>query len=100
MTNKIFAAAVCLAFSTATGVYAGSGDRHAVKPHDSNLPADGYASDNLGLADTSRVFDLDEVVIVSQPKEVLRLRRQPLSSSVLSGRDLYNIGVRDLTDLS
>ena len=100
MTNKIFAAAVCLAFSTATGVYAGSGDRHAVKPHDSNLPADGYASDNLGLADTSRVFDLDEVVIVSQPKEVLRLRRQPLSSSVLSGRDLNNIGVRDLTDLS
>ena len=46
------------------------------------------------------MFDLDEVVIVSQPKEVLRLRRQPLSSSVLSGRDLNNIGVRDLTDLS
>lgn len=53
-----------------------------------------------GIVDTSRVVDLDEVVVVSQPKEVLSLRQQPLSSSVFTGRDLGNLGVRDLGDLS
>ena len=52
------------------------------------------------IADTSRVFDLDEVVVISQPKEMLSLRQQPLSSTVLTGRDLSALGVRDLTDLT
>ena len=30
------------------------------------------------LSDSSKVFDIDEVVVVSQPKEVLRLRQQAL----------------------
>ena len=38
------------------------------------------------LSDSSRVVDLDEVVVVSQPKEQYRLRLQPLSSSVFSAR--------------
>lgn len=54
----------------------------------------------LGLADTSRVHDLDEVVVVSQPKEVMRLRRQPLSSTVFTSREMSMLGVRDLGDLA
>ena len=38
--------------------------------------------DAEALADSSRVIDLDEVVVVSQPKEQVRLRLQPVSSSV------------------
>ena len=33
---------------------------------------------NISLSDTTQVVDLDEVVVVSQPKEVMRLRQQPL----------------------
>lgn len=56
--------------------------------------------DNSEVVDTSRVFDLDEVVVVAQPKELLRLRQQPLSSSVFTSRELGSLGVRDLSDLS
>lgn len=56
--------------------------------------------DKSAISDTSRVFDLDEVVIVSQTKEVLRLRQQPLSSSILTGREINSLGIRDLCDLS
>ena len=36
------------------------------------------------FADSSKVFDIDEIVVVSQPKETRRLRQQALSSSSLS----------------
>ena len=52
------------------------------------------------LADTSRVIDLDEVTIVSQPKEQVRLRLQPLSSSVFGSEQLKQLNVRDLSQLS
>lgn len=52
------------------------------------------------LTDTSRVFNLDEIVVVSQPKEVMSLRRQPLSSTVFTSRELSQTGVRDLSELS
>jgi outer membrane receptor protein involved in Fe transport len=50
--------------------------------------------------DTSRVADLDEVVVVAQPKETARLRLQPLASSVFGNGELARFGVRDLRDLS
>jgi len=50
--------------------------------------------------DTSRVRNLDEVVVISQPKETAALRRQPLSSSVFTGRELRATGARDLSELS
>ena len=50
--------------------------------------------------DTSRVVDLDEVVIVAQPKEQTRLRLQPLSSSVFGSEQMQQINVRDLSQLS
>ena len=43
-------------------------------------PIDGLT--NEALTDTSKVVDLDEVVVVAQPKEQVRLRLQPVSSSV------------------
>ena len=52
------------------------------------------------MADSSRVCDLDEVVVVSQTKEFYRLRQQPLSSTVLSGDNLFSLGVRDIREVS
>ena len=52
------------------------------------------------LNDSSRLYDLDEVVVVAQAKEFYRLRLQPLSSTVLAGKDLSRLGVRDLRDIS
>lgn len=54
----------------------------------------------MSLADTSRVFNLDEVVVVSQPKEFASLRRQPLSSTVFTSCELDVLGARDLSELS
>ncbi|MBR5689249.1 MAG: TonB-dependent receptor plug domain-containing protein, partial [Prevotella sp.] len=50
--------------------------------------------------DTSRIFDLDEVVVVSQPKEQVRLRLQPLSSSVFGSEQIQQLNARDLSQLS
>ena len=52
------------------------------------------------LADTSKVVDLDEVIVVSQPKEQVRLRLQPMSSSVFGSEQLQQLNVRDLSQLS
>ena len=50
--------------------------------------------------DTSRVVDLDELIIVSQPKEVASLRRQPLSSTVFTDRELTRLGIRNMSQLA
>ena len=52
------------------------------------------------IVDTSRVVDLDELVVVSQPKEVLRLRRQPLSSSIFTEHELTSLNIRSASQLS
>ena len=52
------------------------------------------------LTDTSKVVDLDEVVVVAQPKEQVRLRLQPVSSSVFGSEQLQQLNVRDLSQLS
>ena len=52
------------------------------------------------LADSSRVYDLDEVVVVSQSKEFHKLRHQPISSTVLTSGEMNLLGVRDLSDAS
>ena len=56
--------------------------------------------DAEALGDSSRVIDLDEVVVVSQPKEQVRLRLQPVSSSVFGSEQLQQLNVRDLSQLS
>ena len=52
------------------------------------------------FADSSRVVDLDEVVVVSQPKEQVRLRLQPVSSTVFTGNEFNSLNITDLRDLS
>ncbi|MGI6243119.1 MAG: TonB-dependent receptor [Prevotella sp.] len=61
------------------------------------------ASANVGpynLNDTSRVYDLDEVTVIRQPKEQYRLRLQPISSSMYSEADVAMLSTRDLRELS
>lgn len=59
-------------------------------------------SDNLTSLenDTSRVIDLDEVVVISQPKEAFQLRLQPVSSSVFSQSMLNNLQIDNVQTLS
>ena len=56
--------------------------------------------DTEALSDSSKVVDLDEVVVVSQPKEQVRLRLQPVSSNVFGSEQLQQLNVRDLSQLS
>lgn len=65
-----------------------------------NLMLPLMAGNDMTLADSSRVYDLDEVVVVSQSKEYMKLRQQPLSSNVLTGNEMSTLGVRDLRDIS
>ncbi|HEY9544325.1 TonB-dependent receptor, partial [Prevotella sp.] len=52
------------------------------------------------IVDTSKVREIDEVVVVSQPKEQFLLRHQTLSSNVYSGMQLANLGARDLREVA
>lgn len=64
------------------------------------LSATATAAAGNGAADSSRVVDLDEVVVVSLPKEAFRLRQQPLSSSIFTTADMNRTGARDIRSLS
>lgn len=67
----------------------------------SQLPAVAEASiENPSLADSSRVYDLDAVYVVAQPKEQLLLRRQSLSSSMFSDSEMASFHIDDLRSLS
>lgn len=97
--NKTYLSLICLAFAWPLTTPA------AVPDNNASDKATHYTTDrpenSPGEAvDTSRVYDLDEIVIISQPKEVLSLRRQPLSSSVFSGRDINSLGIQGLSDIS
>ena len=65
-----------------------------------NIAAVETAETTTLVTDSSRVVDLDEVVIVSQSKEFLKLRHQPVSATVLTNHELGALGIRDLRDLS
>ncbi len=58
------------------------------------------ASEVINTSDTARVVDLDEVIVVSQPKEQFRLRQQPVSSTLFGEDDILTLNSRDLRDLS
>lgn len=68
------------------------------------VPSQLNAMDNdfcvSALADTSKVYDLDEIVVVTQPKESYRLRMQPISSSVFTARELDALKIDDVRGLS
>ncbi len=65
-----------------------------------SIATSAWADSSLAPADSSRVYDLDEVVVVSQSKEYAKLRQQPLSSTVLTGNEIGSLGVRDLREIS
>ena len=56
--------------------------------------------DEVVPGDTARVYDIDEIVVVSQPKEHTVLRQQPISSNVLSVRELEGLSLHDLREIS
>lgn len=67
------------------------------------LSLDNKRVDNTNFkvfTDSSKVFDIDEVVVVSQPKENVRLRQQSLSSTSVGGFQIQKLGTRDLRELS
>lgn len=50
--------------------------------------------------DSTRVHDLDEVVISSQPKDAYRLRQQPLSATLFGSADMHALHIQDIHDIS
>lgn len=52
------------------------------------------------LNDSSRVHDIEEVVVVALPKEPYRLRQQPLSSTAFAEADLSRLSARSLKDVA
>ena len=52
------------------------------------------------VVDTSRVYNIEEAVIVASPKETSFLKRQPLSASLLGQQDLQALGATDIQGLS
>ena len=60
------------------------------------LPLTGRAA----VSDTSRVYNIEEAVVVASPKETAFLRSQPISAGLLGAADLQAIGATTLSDLS
>ena len=66
-----------------------------------------YTSENsaperiyVSNADSSRIHDLDEIIVVSQPKESTLLRYQPMASSMFSSAETEKLGIHDISELS
>ena len=62
-----------------------------------SLPTNGSIS---APADTTRVIDIEEVVVIATPKENNRLRQQPLSATSFSHGDMRNNSVTSVKSLS
>ena len=52
------------------------------------------AETEVAPLDSSRVYNLDEVVFVPRTKDSKALRLQPVSSSVLTGKEMSNLYAR------
>lgn len=61
---------------------------------------DNMAKTYVSLSDSSRIFNLDEIVVISQPKESTYLRQQPLASSIFTSSETGKLAVRNICDLS
>ena len=60
----------------------------------------GITPSEVAANDTSRIVDLDEVIVVSEPKDLHLLRQQPLSSTLFSATEMKQLNLRDLRDVS
>lgn len=91
---------VCIGLA-AVALQASAADNERATCSDLSLgTSEKYADANGLLADSSRVYDIDEVVVVSQPKENFRLRQQALSSTSFGSYQMQRLGSRDLRELS
>ena len=91
---------VCIGLA-AVALQASAADNERATCSDLSLgTSEKFADANGLLADSSRVYDIDEVVVVSQPKENFRLRQQPLSSTSFGSYQMQRLGSRDLRELS
>lgn len=52
------------------------------------------------VIDTARIVDVDEVVVVTSPKESIRLRHQPLASTLFGKEEIAQQGIGALPDIS
>ncbi len=64
------------------------------------MPIGAYADRYVIVNDSSKVYDIDEVVVVNQPKENFRLRKQPLSSTSFDISYLKSLNVQDIRQIS
>ncbi len=55
---------------------------------------------NILNNDSSKVVDIDEIIVTPQTKDAFKLRRQPLSSFSFSSTDLTRLSVNDIRELS
>jgi len=62
----------------------------------SSLPIGIQANNIIESGDTSRVYDIDEIIVIDQPKEAFRLRQQPLSSTSFNGDLIRSLNVQDV----
>lgn len=60
----------------------------------------GLVPDVRQLSDSSKVHDIEEVVVVALPKETYRLRQQPLSATSLAAADLASQSAHSLRDVA
>ena len=51
-------------------------------------------------ADTSRVIDIEEVVVVASPKENFKLREQPSSVTLFSRENMECLGIKSIKNLT
>lgn len=51
-------------------------------------------------ADTARIIDVDEVIVVASPKETARLRHQPLASTLFGKEEIARHDIGALPDVS
>lgn len=64
------------------------------------LAVDVSETGGIAASDTLRKIDLQEVIVVAQPKEVYGLRQQAQSSTTLDAADIKRLKIKDVRDLS
>lgn len=81
------------AATLAAGSLAAASHVETVSISEKTIPA-------TAVADTAKLMDIEELVIIATPKENNRLRQQPLSATSLSQQDMRNNGVNSVKALT
>ena len=72
----------------------------AAASHTEAIPVSETTAPVAAVADTAKLMDIEELVIIATPKENNRLRQQSLSSTSLSQQDMRNNGVNSVKALT